>query len=186
MSADLFFRAPELMRDGKRPKDGKFDRDPGLLETNVPGIFVVGDVRHGSVKRVASGVGEGSVAISLRTSISQQGGLTMSETRIEGVGVPVPVSGAVESVIATSNSPADIIEALRRVHVFADLPEDQVEVVCRKRSDDRFAAGDILFRKGDRLTGWRSFLKEKCMPTVTIMPTTGTSTFREQVIQPAK
>jgi thioredoxin reductase (NADPH) len=40
------------------------DRDPSLLETNVPGIFVVGDVRHGSVKRVASGVGEGSVAIS--------------------------------------------------------------------------------------------------------------------------
>ena len=39
------------------------DRDPGLLETSVPGIFVVGDVRKGSVKRVASGVGEGSIAI---------------------------------------------------------------------------------------------------------------------------
>ena len=55
---------PDLMRDGKRPKGWTLDRDPGLLETNVPGIFVVGDVRHGSVKRVASGVGEGSVAIS--------------------------------------------------------------------------------------------------------------------------
>lgn len=55
---------PDLMRDGKRPKGWQADRDPGLLETNVPGIFVVGDVRHGSVKRVASGVGEGSVAIS--------------------------------------------------------------------------------------------------------------------------
>ena len=55
---------PALMRDGKRPKGWQVDRDPGLLETNVPGIFVVGDVRHGSVKRVASGVGEGSVAIS--------------------------------------------------------------------------------------------------------------------------
>jgi thioredoxin reductase (NADPH) len=54
----------DLMRDGKRPKGWAVDRDPGLLETNVPGIFVVGDVRHGSVKRVASGVGEGSVAIS--------------------------------------------------------------------------------------------------------------------------
>jgi thioredoxin reductase (NADPH) len=53
-----------LMREGKRPKGWTLDRDPGLLETNVPGIFVVGDVRHGSVKRVASGVGEGSVAIS--------------------------------------------------------------------------------------------------------------------------
>jgi thioredoxin reductase (NADPH) len=38
-------------------------RDPYLLETNVPGIFAVGDVRHGSIKRVASGVGEGSMAI---------------------------------------------------------------------------------------------------------------------------
>ncbi|MCM3871487.1 MAG: FAD-dependent oxidoreductase [Pyrinomonadaceae bacterium] len=55
---------PDVMRDGKRPKGWNLDRDPGLLETNVPGIFVVGDVRHGSVKRVASGVGEGSVAIS--------------------------------------------------------------------------------------------------------------------------
>ena len=55
---------PNLMRDGKRPRGWMLDRDPGLLETNVPGIFVVGDVRSGSVKRVASGVGEGSVAIS--------------------------------------------------------------------------------------------------------------------------
>lgn len=54
----------DLLHEGKRPKGWTLDRDPGLLETNVPGIFVVGDVRHGSVKRVASGVGEGSVAIS--------------------------------------------------------------------------------------------------------------------------
>jgi len=39
------------------------DRDPFLLETSVPGIFAAGDVRHNSVKRVASGVGEGSIAI---------------------------------------------------------------------------------------------------------------------------
>ena len=54
---------PDLMRDGQRPKGWALDRDPFLLETNVPGIFAVGDVRHGSVKRVASGVGEGSVAV---------------------------------------------------------------------------------------------------------------------------
>jgi thioredoxin reductase (NADPH) len=53
----------ELLRDGKRPRGWHLDRDPGLLETSVPGVFAVGDVRHGSVKRVASGVGEGSVAI---------------------------------------------------------------------------------------------------------------------------
>ncbi len=60
----FIYSGPQLTRDGKRPNGWKLDRDPGLLETNVPGIFVVGDVRHGSVKRVASGVGEGSVAIS--------------------------------------------------------------------------------------------------------------------------
>jgi thioredoxin reductase (NADPH) len=54
---------PDLLRDGLRPKGWELDRDPFLLETNVPGIFAVGDVRHGSVKRVASGVGEGSVAV---------------------------------------------------------------------------------------------------------------------------
>jgi thioredoxin reductase (NADPH) len=54
---------PDLMRDGQRPKGWAPDRDPFLLETNVPGIFAVGDVRHGSIKRVASGVGEGSVGV---------------------------------------------------------------------------------------------------------------------------
>ena len=60
----FIYSGPQLTRDGKRPSGWKLDRDPALLETNIPGIFVVGDVRHGSVKRVASGVGEGSVAIS--------------------------------------------------------------------------------------------------------------------------
>jgi len=54
---------PDLIREGKRAKGWTLERDPFLLETNVPGIFAVGDVRHGSVKRVASGVGEGSVGV---------------------------------------------------------------------------------------------------------------------------
>ena len=54
---------PDLLRHGKRPASWTLDRDPGLLETSVPGIFAVGDVRHGSVKRVASGVGEGAVVV---------------------------------------------------------------------------------------------------------------------------
>ena len=54
---------PDLIRDGQHPKGWSLERDPFLLETNVPGVFAVGDVRHGSVKRVASGVGEGSVAV---------------------------------------------------------------------------------------------------------------------------
>jgi thioredoxin reductase (NADPH) len=54
---------PDLLWDGPRPKGWTLERDPFLLETNIPGLFAVGDVRHGSVKRVASGVGEGSVAV---------------------------------------------------------------------------------------------------------------------------
>jgi thioredoxin reductase (NADPH) len=56
---------PDLIRDGKRPKGWKPDRDPYLLEASVPGIFVVGDVRYGSVKRVASSVGEGAIAVQM-------------------------------------------------------------------------------------------------------------------------
>jgi thioredoxin reductase (NADPH) len=62
-SRGFVLTGPDLLRDGKRPKGWSLDRDPGLLETNVPGVFAIGDVRHGSIKRVASGVGEGSVAI---------------------------------------------------------------------------------------------------------------------------
>ena len=54
---------PDLLWDGDKPKGWSLERDPFLLETNIPGLFAVGDVRHGSVKRVASGVGEGSVAV---------------------------------------------------------------------------------------------------------------------------
>jgi thioredoxin reductase (NADPH) len=54
---------PDLFREGKRPPGWALERDPFLLETSVPGIFAVGDVRHGSIKRVASSVGEGYIAI---------------------------------------------------------------------------------------------------------------------------
>ena len=54
---------PDLRVDGKLPKTWAETREPFLLETSVPGVFVAGDVRHGSVKRVASAVGEGSIAV---------------------------------------------------------------------------------------------------------------------------
>jgi thioredoxin reductase (NADPH) len=53
----------DLQIDGKMPKIWKENRSPYLLETSTPGIFAVGDVRHGSVKRVASAVGEGSISV---------------------------------------------------------------------------------------------------------------------------
>ena len=48
---------PDLRRDGKMPESWREQREPFLLETSVPGVFVAGDVRHGSIKRVASAVG---------------------------------------------------------------------------------------------------------------------------------
>ncbi len=61
---------PTLQRDakgfvltGRDLLDWKQPRAPFLLETNLPGIFCAGDVRHDSIKRVSSGVGEGSMAI---------------------------------------------------------------------------------------------------------------------------
>jgi len=54
---------PDLRVDGKLPSQWRETREPFLLESSVPGVFVAGDVRHGSVKRVASAVGEGSIAV---------------------------------------------------------------------------------------------------------------------------
>jgi thioredoxin reductase (NADPH) len=56
---------PELLVNGERRPDWPLDRDPYLLETSVPGVFVAGDVRSESVKRVASAVGEGALAVTL-------------------------------------------------------------------------------------------------------------------------
>ncbi len=53
----------DLFEDGRSPECWTLDRDPFFLETSVPGSFAAGDVRHGSVKRVASSVGEGAMAV---------------------------------------------------------------------------------------------------------------------------
>ncbi|MGW4273764.1 FAD-dependent oxidoreductase [Streptomyces seoulensis] len=56
---------PDLTADGRSPADWELDRPPYHLETNVPGVFVAGDVRAESAKRVASAVGEGAMAVML-------------------------------------------------------------------------------------------------------------------------
>ena len=61
--AGFILTGPNLTRKGEQPKNWKLHRDPFLLETNVPGIFAVGDVMQGSTKRVAAAVGQGSTAI---------------------------------------------------------------------------------------------------------------------------
>lgn len=52
-----------LTEGGKRPRGWSLERDPFLLETSVPGVFVAGDLRHDSTKRIASAVGEGAMAV---------------------------------------------------------------------------------------------------------------------------
>jgi thioredoxin reductase (NADPH) len=56
---------PDLLVEGQRPRGWMPDRDPWVLEASVPGVFVAGDVRADSVKRVASAVGEGAMAVTL-------------------------------------------------------------------------------------------------------------------------
>ena len=55
----------DLLTDGKYPSGWTLDRGPLLLETSAPGVFAAGDVRHGSAKRVAAAVGEGSLSVML-------------------------------------------------------------------------------------------------------------------------
>ena len=61
----FLFTGPEVVEDDGRRRWWKLDRDPYPLESSQPGAFFAGDVRHGSVKRVASAVGEGAVAVQL-------------------------------------------------------------------------------------------------------------------------
>ena len=56
---------PDLLTDGQLPADWPLERQPYFLETSVPGVFAAGDVRGQSVKRVASAVGEGAMAVTL-------------------------------------------------------------------------------------------------------------------------
>jgi thioredoxin reductase (NADPH) len=55
----------DLLAGGRPPEGWPLRRSPMMLESSLPGVFAVGDVRSGSVKRVASAVGEGSIAVRL-------------------------------------------------------------------------------------------------------------------------
>ncbi len=63
--AGYVLAGPDLLVDGARPAGWELPRPPHHLETNVPGVFVAGDVHADSAKRVASAVGEGAMAVML-------------------------------------------------------------------------------------------------------------------------
>lgn len=62
-AAGYLVTGPDLSNGNGRPSNWQLYRSPYYLETNVPGVFAAGDVRHGSVKRCASAVGEGAMAV---------------------------------------------------------------------------------------------------------------------------
>jgi len=62
--AGFIFTGPDFVLGGRRPNNWRLKRDPFLMETSVPGIFAAGDVCHNVVRRVASAVGQGAVAVS--------------------------------------------------------------------------------------------------------------------------
>jgi thioredoxin reductase (NADPH) len=63
--AGYLVTGPSLSVNSQPPVNWLLDRHPYYLETNVPGVFAAGDVRHGSVKRYASAVREGAMAVTL-------------------------------------------------------------------------------------------------------------------------
>lgn len=73
----------------------------------------------------------------------------MEDVKTNEVTVAEPVTGAVETVIAYSKSPADVVEALKRVHVFADLPDDQLRWFIDQVEEVRYEIGDVVFEKDD-------------------------------------
>jgi signal transduction histidine kinase len=83
----------------------------------------------------------------------------MEETERENTGVPETVSGGVETMAPISSSPPDKVEALRRVYVFADLPDDQLQWFADNTEDYRYAAGDVVFHKGDKAENMIVFLE---------------------------
>jgi thioredoxin reductase (NADPH) len=63
---------PDLILDGERPAEWGLERDPLALETNVPGLFAAGDIRHGSPRRVGGAVGDGAMAVALAHRIEEK------------------------------------------------------------------------------------------------------------------
>lgn len=75
-------------------------------------------------------------------------GNDLSDEKIEGIGIPTAVAG-VETRREYADSPKECVEALRRVGVFADLPEEQLRWFIENCEEVVLEAGEVLFRKGD-------------------------------------
>ena len=76
-AAGFILTGLDLLEGGRRPRGWPLDRDPLPLETSRPGLFAAGDVRHGSTKRVAGAVGEGSMAVALAYRRLEEAGISL-------------------------------------------------------------------------------------------------------------
>ena len=126
---------PDLLSDGRRPADWAPDRDPYPLETSIPGVFVAGDVRADSVKRVASAVGEGAMAVML----------------VHPTCRPRETSRPREEMMASPEVPSCSPELLRSLFLFESLSEDRLSYLC-EHGDVIAVDPGWLYRQGDNAT----------------------------------
>jgi thioredoxin reductase (NADPH) len=70
--AGFILTGPDLIHEGRAPAEWPLERDPLALETNVPGLFAAGDVRHGAPRRVGGAVGDGAMAIALAHRVREK------------------------------------------------------------------------------------------------------------------
>jgi thioredoxin reductase (NADPH) len=124
----------------------RLDRDPLILETSLPGVFVAGDVRDQSIKRVASAVGEGSMAVQL---VHQYlGGL-----------VPAGASTAPADRVVSARAGGIAADRLREAPILAALGDEDLARVVELGRERPLAPGEFLFREGDDASAFHIVLE---------------------------
>jgi len=119
------------MRDGNPPLGWPLERDPYWLETSVAGVFVAGDVRHGSVKRIASATGEGAMAVQL----------------IHGhLAAPSPRR------VGWAAAPEEHIALLRSSSIFANLADRDLELLAELAIPWTYRVTSSLLKKVGKAT----------------------------------
>jgi hypothetical protein len=119
----------DVLREGRPPRGWNLRREPFWLETNVPGIFVIGDVRRGAAKRVASAVGEGAMAV-----LFVHRHLSESE----------PLRGITDPEAAAH------VALLRDLPLFADLSDADLEQLYTMAQTIEVPAGHLIIEEGSR------------------------------------
>jgi thioredoxin reductase (NADPH) len=119
----------DVVRGGRPPRGWNLRREPFMLETNVPGIFVAGDVRRGSGKRVAAAVGEGAMAV-----LFVHRHLSESE----------PVRSVTDPAEATH------IALMRELPLFADLSDADLQQLYGLAQTIEVAPGQVVFEQGSQ------------------------------------